>query len=326
MDYGQRFTLPVPMHPCGVVCDDGVELMGLVSARLVSGDPPAVIAFIPGQYDNAYQNRLGHALAAAADAAGIGCLLTNTRGRDSFGYERRYRDKGGGFRWDLLGSSFERVAEAGYDLAAWLSLVEDLAPDAPIVLVGHSHGAIKVANHLIDAAARNDDRIAAVALLSPSDDIGDQRVTLRDRYEEALAWATERVDRGEPRALMPAWAYPSRMSAGTYQEAFGPGSPLRTFAFHDPARATLADPASIWRQPTLVLFGAEDVATGPLSSAEAAATMAEWFAVGGRLDTLVVEGANHEYEGHEDSVARSVVEWVSQLSTAAASRSGGKTG
>jgi alpha-beta hydrolase superfamily lysophospholipase len=326
VDYGQSFTVPAPMHPCGVVCDDGVELIGLVTAPVVSGDPPAVIAFVPGQYDNAYQNRLGHALAAVADVAGIGCLLTNTRGRDSFGYERRYRDERGGFHWDLLGSSFERVADAGYDLAAWLSYVEDLAPDAPVVLAGHSHGAIKVANHLINADARNEDRIAAVALLSPSDDIGDQRVTLRDRYGEALEWATERVDRGEPRALMPAWAYPSRMSAGTYREAFGPGSPLWTFAFHDPARATLADPASIWPQPTLVVFGAEDVATGPLSSADAAATTAEWFAARGRLDTLVVDGANHEYEGHEDSVARSVVEWVSQLSTSAASRSGGKTG
>lgn|GEM_PF-2183988 len=315
MDPGPSFTLPVPVRQCGAVCADGVELMGLATATLVSGDVETVVVYIPGQYDNGYQFRRGHALLGAASDAGMGCLLANTRGQDSFCRLRRHRGGaiGEDYEWVQLGSSFERVGEAGYDLDAWLSFVADLAPEARIVLVGHSHGALKIANYLLGEGGARPGSLSGAVLLSPSDDIGCQRELLGDRYEEALDWASQRVESGEDTALMPDWAYEDPISAGTYLEAYGPESPLRTFAFDRPEEATIAAPKAVWPQPTLAVFGSDDIATGPVSSEEAIATMTRWFSGRGRLDAVLVTGAEHEYRGHEDRVARAVVDWVSDV-------------
>jgi alpha-beta hydrolase superfamily lysophospholipase len=303
------------MHQCGTVCADGVELMGLATATLVSGDPEVVVAYIPGQYDNAYQFRRSHALLGAASDAGMACLLANTRGQDSFCRLRRHpgREIGEDYEWAQLGSSFERVGEAGYDLEAWLSFIADLAPQARVSLVGHSHGALKIANYLLGDGGTKSDSLAGVVLLSPSDDIGCQRELLGDRYEEALDWAAQRVESGDDRALMPDWAYEDPISAGTYLEAYGPGSPLRTFAFDRPEEATIAAPEAVWPQPTLAVFGSDDIATGPVSSEEAIATMTRWFSGRGRLDAVWVAGAEHEYRGYEDRVAQIVIDWVGGL-------------
>jgi alpha-beta hydrolase superfamily lysophospholipase len=313
VDYGRHFTLPIAMRQCGTVCADGVELMGLVSEALVSGDLPLSVVYVPGQYENAYQPRRNHSLAIAASEAGIGVLLTNTRGQDHFGYQRRYPDDEGrgGYRWDQLGSSFERVSEAERDLDAWLSFVEDVAPNSRVVLVGHSHGAVKIANYLIasDEATRPG-RLAGVVLLSPSDDIGAQRAELGDRYDEALDWAVARIENGDERGLMPSWAISAPMSASTYLEAYGPESPLRTFAFGEPSGSALTSAEAIWSHPTLVVFGSDDIATGGVSSRDAVEMLTGWFADVNPLDSLIVDGAEHEYSGHEDSLARSVVEWI----------------
>lgn len=305
----------MPTHQCGTVCPDGVELMGLATATLASGDAGVVLAYIPGQYDNGYQFRRGQALLGAASDAGMACLLANTRGQDSFCRLRKHSDGeiGEDYEWVQLGSTFERVGEAGYDLDAWLAFIADLAPRARIVLVGHSHGALKIANHLLASGGAERPTLAGAVLLSPSDDIGCQRDLLGDRYEEALRWASQRVESGDGRALMPGWAYEDPISAGTYLEAYGPDSPLRTFAFHRPEEATIAAPEAIWPQPTLAVFGSDDIATGPVSSEEAIATMTRWFSGGGRLDAMVVAGAEHEYRGYEDRVARAVTDWIGGL-------------
>jgi len=313
VDYGRHFTLPVPMHQCGTVCADGVELMGLATDTMISGDPPLSILYVPGQFDNAYQQRRSHSLVIAASDAGIACLLTNNRGQDYFGYQRRYPDTSDydHYEWDLLGSTFERVVEAGYDLAAWLSFVDHVAPGSRVVLVGHSHGAVKIANCLIAPGETiRADQLAGVVLLSPSDDIGAQRADLGDRYQEARDWASVRIEAGKEQELMPTWAHSVPISAGTYFEAYGPESPLRTFAFHEPSDSALTSPDAVWSQPTLVVFGSEDIATGEVSSHDAVGLLTRWFANVNPLDSLIVDGADHEYRGHEDSLARSVVEWI----------------
>jgi Alpha/beta hydrolase family len=312
VDYGGHFTLRVSMRQCGTVCVDGVELMGLVSDVALCGDPSLTVVYVPGQFENAYQPRRIHSLAAAASEAGLGVLLTNTRGQDYFGYQRRYPDAADRdrYRWDQLGSTFERVAEAERDLDAWLSFAGDAAPDSRVVLVGHSHGAVKIANYLLAPGEEAQaGRLAGVVLLSPSDDIGAQRADLGDRYDEALEWASARIEAGEERELMPTWALSVPISAGTYFEAYGPGSPLRTFAFGEPSASPLAGAESTWPQPTLVVFGSDDLATGGVTSRDAVDLLTQWFAQT-PLESLIVDGADHEYRGHEDSLARSVVEWI----------------
>ena len=92
MIYDERFRVPIQFEQCGVICGDGVELMGLASVRSVSGEADAVLLYIPGQFDNAYQQRKNHLLALKATEAGFGCVMANSRGQDYYGYQRKYPD------------------------------------------------------------------------------------------------------------------------------------------------------------------------------------------------------------------------------------------
>ena len=213
----------------------------------------------------------------------------------------------------MLGSTFERVRDADYDLDAWLGFVTDLAPNARVILAGHSHGAIKIANYMArhGDAQRHSGQIAGVALLSPSDDIGSQRDTLGSRYDEAVNVARGYVEQGEAEALMPGWAFSAPMSAGSYYEAFGPESPLKTFAFHAPEESPL--PGMGWTEPTLVVFGSDDGATGALSSDAAASIASRLLSTSQSCDTVVVPDTNHHYRDAESTVADAVVTWATRV-------------
>jgi pimeloyl-ACP methyl ester carboxylesterase len=303
--------MPPSVNLCGVICNDGLELMGVVSTATNDGAiNDLVVVYIPGQFDNAYQQRKNHFLLEAATAAGFGCVLANTRGQDYYGYQRRYASQAepDEYTWELLGSTFERVRDAHYDLDAWIGFVADRAPAAAVVLVGHSHGAIKIANYMCDRAADNPDRVKGVVLLSPSDDIGSQRNRLGGRYDEALELAAGLVEDGHPEVLMPDWAFSAPMSAGTYYEAFGPNSPLTTFAYYQPSLSPLSHDRIGWPQASLVVFGSEDAATGTVTSDEAAEIVRQLLSRTQRCDTFVAPNANHHYRGAEDLVAHTVVE------------------
>jgi predicted esterase len=312
MNYGAAFTIPNPVCQCGVICSDGVELMGLVSADS-DQDRSAAILFIPGMFDNAYQQRLNHALLLDAVSSSFSCLLANSRGQDYYSYQRYYPDASNPseYEWKRIGSSFERVREADRDIDAWLHYLSERNSGRSTILVGHSHGAIKVANYMMEHHP-SAEHISAVVLLSPSDDIGSRQAKLGSRYEEALRLAQARVDSGEGDTLMPDWVFSSPISAGTYYEGFGPDSPLATFAFHSPEVSPLSKPGACWAQPTFVLFAENDGATGVVSSTEACAISERLLADTERCNTRVVEGTDHHYRGAETEVSRAVIEWIDQ--------------
>jgi pimeloyl-ACP methyl ester carboxylesterase len=319
MKYGPQFIVPPEVKLCGVICADGLELMGLASTETVDGSTTLAVLYVPGQFDNAYQQRKNHYLLEAAVESSLGCVLANTRGQDYYGYQRRYPSPTNTeeYTWELLGSTFERVREANYDLAAWTTFISSYSPTAAIVLVGHSHGAVKVANYMLAGAGNATQRVQGVVLLSPSDDIGSQRDRLKDRYDKALELAAKMVDDGQPNDLMPKWAFSAPMSAGTYYEAYGPDSPLTTFAYHEPSLSPLSHDSSGWQQPTLVVFGSDDGATGVMGSDQACEVARGLLSQTERCDTFVVPNTNHHYRGAEDVVAQRVVQWIRETSGAA---------
>jgi hypothetical protein len=317
MEYAPRFIFGISVRQCGVVCSDGVELMGLALNRQDTANPGLArdILFIPGQFDNAYQQRKNHSLLEECARRGLGCVMANTRGQDYYGYQRVYTVKDGGFdfanyEWRLLGSSFERVRDADRDLDAWLDFVMTLYDGRDVVLAGHSHGAVKIANFALESGDKYKSQIAGLVLLSPSDDIGNQRNHLGARFEEALEIARSHVASGDENWIMPVWTYSAPMSAGTYWEAFGPDSPLTTFAFHAPELSPLARGEASWSARTLIVFGSEDLATGSIDPHAACDLFKTWLPSTTDVSSLVVAGANHHYRGFEQVVATSACDWA----------------
>ena len=313
MRYSRRFVADVAVRQCGVVCDDGVELMGLALDPDRSGRRRGAILFAHGQFDNAYQPRLNHFLVEECARVGLACVLANTRGQDLCCEQRTYHPAEGAlgtddYGWTLLGSSLELVTEAHLDLDAWIGLALETYDVPQVFLAGHSHGAVKVANYALAAPAAPSN-VAGIALLSPSDDIGSRRAALGARYPEAVEVARALVDRGRATELMPDWAYWAPLSARTYLEGMGPGSPLSTFALHAPETSPLARGGG-WPAPTLVVYGEDDGATAGMSSDEACRIIRTWLARSAAVTSVVVAGANHSYKGHEARVAATVCRWA----------------
>lgn len=287
--------------------------MGLASVSTYEKQPSITVLFLPGQFDNAYQQRLNHSLLYQASLAEYGCVLANSRGQDYCSYQRKYgADFANEYSWVRIGSSFERVRDAHYDVSAWIDLISEIAPGSRLALAGHSHGAIKVANYMIEEKESRRERVAAIVLLSPSDDIGSRKAKLGTRYDEAVMIAKAHVEEGKPDALMPEWTVSAPLSAGTYYEAFGPESPLRTFAFHSPEISPLSESQAGWIQPSLVIFGSNDGATGSASSDEACAISKNLLSRSKACETVVIENTDHHYRGSEDAVAKAVVDWLNK--------------
>ena len=312
MNPSGRFLVDVPVRQCGVVCSDGLELFGLALDPRSSTEWQGALVFVPGQFDNAYEHRIGHALLESCAAIGIGCVLANTRGQDAYSQHRRYRPGshgavGEGFVWSVHGSALELVAEASRDLEAWTDFACETYPVERVFGVGHSHGAIKVANYVLDRGSVA--CLSGVALLSPSDDIGTQRKALGDRYVTALEVARQLIAEGRPTDAMPSWSHWAPMSAQTYVEAFGPHSPLSTFAFHAPASSRLAARGG-WTARTLVVFAERDSATAGMTADEACDLLHSWFSSRDLLECTVIQGADHSYLGCENLVATTVAKWA----------------
>jgi pimeloyl-ACP methyl ester carboxylesterase len=314
MRAGSRFIAGVPVRQCAVVCADGIELMGLVLDPGRSSSRRGAILFVHGQFDNAYQPRLNQRLLEECARADLACVVANTRGQDLYSEQRTYPPAGSAFGtddygWVLLGSSQELVAEAGVDLDAWIGFVIETFQVPQVFLAGHSHGAIKAANYALDSADDAVSTLAGIALLSPSDDIGSRRAALGERYSEALELARALVEQGRETDLMPTWAYWAPLSARTYLEGFGAGSPLRTFALHEPETSPLASGGG-WPVPTLVVYGEADGATAGMSSDAACRLIHSWLTRAPAVTSVVVAGADHTYKGHEAGVARAICEWA----------------
>ncbi len=304
---------------CRVVCADGVELLGLVSPPNGHSQDVPILLYLHGQFDNAYQQRVNHVLLEATVDRGWGAVLANTRGQDYYAYQRKFSNDSDpeSYTWTLFGSSFEKVTEAPLDIEAWTQFAgEGLGQRRNVILIGHSHGAVKVANYLSDNSANSTTvQIVAAALLSPSDDIGGQRSKLGTRYGEALDIAKGLVESGRGQSYMPEWAYSSPMSAATYLEAFDKQSPLRAFALHEPDSSPLTAMKEPWALPTLVTFGEHDGATAGMPSEQAIAIIEARILQGvPSLSGSVIESADHHYRSKERDLVATILNWAQEIS------------
>ena len=195
--------------------------MGLVSAQ--EAEPGVVLLFIPGQFDNAYQQHKNHALLRSCAAAGYGCVLANSGVRTITAINAFIRIPPGRLSTPgkaVLGSSFEYeemvtwISQPGFHISASHIQV------ARVVLAGHSHGD-QIAHYMRREAAA--DCVGAVALLSPSDYLANRARVVGGSLRRSPPDRAGAGSQGQPEALMPEWAFSAPMSAGTYAEAFGPG-------------------------------------------------------------------------------------------------------
>lgn len=283
------------------ISPDGVELRGFLSEPDRAGG--ILFLHLHGMFNNFYLPLYLTPLFDALAENKFRLLTANTRANDFLMYLRRYSTNAE-FEWIRAGGSYETFSDCLLDIDAWLALCESLS--VRVVLMGHSHGALKVAYYAFKRVLPQ--HVVGQILLSPSDDISMQRQRLGERFDEALALASSIIGRnGEE--MMPDWAYGYPVSAKMYLDMFGETSELGLFRFDD-ASSMLNAPAR-FSVPTLVVFGERDKSTSSLSSQAAIERIQRSLAQSVDVTGQVVRGADHYYHGAETELARVVGSWAS---------------
>jgi pimeloyl-ACP methyl ester carboxylesterase len=231
-----------------------------------------------------------------SSAVGVGRGLA-TRGYTVVSGNNRGHDFGAvlnrGSQPPLLGGgAWELFDESPRDVLAWVNFVSNLG-FAGVVLLGHSLGTLKVAYYQAQA---QDPRVRGLIAASPP-----LRAGRRDAEHEVLA--AKLVAEGRGMDLLPrnpdrpinfnqsAQALLNR--ARTSLDVYGWQNP-------DPAVARV-------RCPILAFLGTNEEWVGTASDLDVIRRNAKAAA---RVDTRMIEGADHVYTGQEDEVAALVAEWL----------------
>jgi hypothetical protein len=252
---------------------------------LTAGNEPRLAIHIHGTWGNFYENPFALGLSDTYTAAGWSYASVNNRGHDG-------------------GSVEERYDASLPEIAAW---VDKLAPDdRPVILQGHSLGALKILRLLHDREySQLVSRVSAVVLLSPFDlvafngGVGDQ---LKYRREKAMRLREEHGGEHLVESdMLTAWP----LSVGTYLEATTEGGRWDLLPTRDGSAGALRSVSA----PLLVAIGGSDVAQYP-DPALAAEVIAQQVP---DVRLVFIDGAPHNFAGHEAALQEAIGQLVESL-------------
>jgi pimeloyl-ACP methyl ester carboxylesterase len=276
--------------------EDGLQLQGLYCAPGASCDLPAVL-HLHGASSNFYRSQFLDSLADELTENGQAFLTGNTRGHDIMNSVYS-RDPTATKR---IGVAYEVFEECLLDIDAWLDFLVQRGHGGT-VLLGHSFGAHKAAFY---QSERGDEHVRGLILMSPAD----QRLWVEAMGSEAehmLSWASEKVSSVQGDALTRAGAAPYPLSARTLHSLFVTAKP-DIFRFSRPDEPWQV--VSRLGCAILITMGtvAEFINTSPQA---ALATFKAKAVSSARCDTAVLEGAPHNYRGHEAEVNKVILDWL----------------
>jgi pimeloyl-ACP methyl ester carboxylesterase len=269
--------------------EDGLELEGVVIRPTTASPRPLAVVWIHGLTGRFYAKS---SILTGRDIAAEGYTFVsgNNRGHD---FGSRY--------WNakrneplLAGGGWERFDESPHDVSAWITFTASIGFER-IVVIGHSLGALKVAHY---QALRQDPRVVGLVAASaalPAARTDPQLVALAEKMEaegrgqDLLPWGSSRAGAGTHSAA----TFLNRVRTGLDQ--YGLDDP-------DPAIGKITC-------PVLAFFGTVQD-TGDAADLELIRHNAKSAE---RVDTAMVEGANHIYTEREPAVAKVILDWLNSL-------------
>jgi pimeloyl-ACP methyl ester carboxylesterase len=296
--------------PTGELCrfasSDGLELSGFLASPASQASDVALV-HAHGLAGNFYENSFIDVLADYLTGLGLSFLTFNNRGHDYIADVVEYGPDAAYAQSRRMGGAYELFGECEHDIAGAIAFCRSKGSKA-IILQGHSNGAAKVAYY---ASRHADPDVIGLVLLSPSDDMALQRQNLGNRYETVLKEARKRVKEGRGWELMPRGSFGYPMSAATYVDSFDSGAALGLFNLAETDRNSFPELNRI-SLPVLLALGT--VGEGYLGTAEdyQTAIRTQMSSAKG-FEGIILEGAPHNYRGHDEALSRGICDWTTRL-------------
>jgi pimeloyl-ACP methyl ester carboxylesterase len=233
---------------------------------------------------------------------GFATFAVNTRMHDVgtvAGYRAGRRVRGGGY-WGIQ-------SEQSHDIAAWIDLAEQRG-FSKVALAGHSAGWAAVVTY---QATSRDPRVAGLVLASGSVHPGKP-----ERDEDLMRQATRLVadSQGEDLLRLPNRASPSFISAATFLDIANTPAEFLDFFGVESQNAAIA----AVRSPLLAFFGTRGDVGGEAELEIVRSSTARLPSGPSRIDTTLIQRADHMYTGEEAQVAGVIAEWANRVLLGAA--------
>jgi len=277
---------------------DDIVNGGVMFTPSTASATPIAILWIHGWGTNFYSPTyavIGRALAGR----GFTTISGNTRMHDLgnvAGYRDGKRIRGGGY-WGI-------ASEEVRDLAAWIDFAEDQG-FKQVVLVGHSAGWAAVRSY---QAHQQDSRVIGVVLAS-----GAVRADTRPTDPDQLAEAKRLMAAGERDALVrdPKRSFPSYISAATFLDIAN--APPESRDFFGVQTETPNPGVTRIRCPLLAFFGTRGDVGNEAELELLKSSIRRQRSGPSRVDTVMIQDADHMYTGEEEQVAERIAEWAHTL-------------
>lgn len=297
-----------PMDLVFTTTSDGLKLPGIYYPV---ENKQTCILFIHGMSDFFLENYFGHVFGRLAQEEGFGYVYTHNRGY-AFINDIRTSEKSddGGFKSRRGGAVYERFEGCVQDIEAWLEKGRELGYEKFIV-VGHSLGGPKVVHHFYKKIPKD---VIGMVLASPGDMVGlVKKEEYQPNYKELLSEARSNVEQGKPEKLLSGkvWDW-IVLSSQTFLDLFEEGGPADILPiFDNPDRFPELESVNI---PIFCVMGEhDDIAIRTLNEdMELLKTKAVNTP---SFDTMLIPGANHDYEGKESDFTESILRWVKNISS-----------
>jgi pimeloyl-ACP methyl ester carboxylesterase len=279
-----------------VQTSDGITNGGAVFAAPVSPASPLAVIWIHGSQLNFYDPSYVK-IARQLASRGLTTITANTRMHDlgnlaAMRGEQRVR---GGVYWG-------RYSEQVRDLAAWVDFAAGRGFKG-VILAGHSAGTTAVQGY---QAETQDRRVFGLVIAS-----GRVQPNTTPPDPERLAQAKKLVDEGLGEALLPNPTRPtSFVSAATFLDLANMGLQLRDFYGVETPDA----PITRVQCPLLAWFGTKEPDIGTAADLDLLkSTLRRLRAGPSRVDTVMIQNADHMYRGEEAQVAQTIASWAKTL-------------
>src|SRR6266851_1440627 len=277
---------------------DNIVNGGVIFAPPKDSAKPIAIIWIHGWGANFYYPTyvgIGRALAER----GYTCITGNTRMHDLgnvLAWRGKKRIRGGGY-WGV-------ASEEVRDLAAWIDFAEARG-FKQVVLVGHSAGWAPVTQY---QAETQDRRVVGVVVASAS-----VYPATGPTDPDQIAQATRMMAEGRPDDLVrdPKRSFSSFISAATMLDIIN--SPPEFKDFFGTQTQTKNPGITRIRCPLLAFFGTRDDVGTEATLKLLKSSIQRQSSGPSRVETVMIENADHMYTGEEIQVAQTITKWADTL-------------
>ncbi len=281
-----------------VKSEDGIPNGGVVFTPPKASAKRIVVIWIHGWGVNFYQPtyiKIGRALAERGYTSIIGNTRMHDLGNVTWKEDKRIR--GGGY-WGV-------ASEQVRDIAGWIDFAEARGFEQ-VVLVGHSAGWAAVTQY---QAEKKDRRVVGVVVASGSVPSGAGGPTDPDQ----IAQATRMMAEGHPDELVrdPKRSFPSYISAATMLDIVNTPPEFKDFYG---TRTETKNPAVTRVQcPLLAFYGTRGDVGGERELNLLKSSIQRQSSGPSRVETVMIQNADHMYTGEEAQVAQTIAKWADTL-------------